>query len=76
MIEKRKNYHFCSFFILQTYFYRYWYINEFLEPNMMTVFIALDKCEKANGCLQVIIHKNEYITMLQTVFKYFCSKFN
>ncbi|VDI45889.1 Hypothetical predicted protein [Mytilus galloprovincialis] len=34
--------------------YGYWYINEFLEPNMMTVFIALDKCEKANGCLQIV----------------------
>ncbi|XP_076081852.1 L-proline trans-4-hydroxylase-like [Mytilus galloprovincialis] len=34
--------------------YGYWYINEFLEPNMMTVFIALDKCEKTNGCLQII----------------------
>ncbi|CAC5371496.1 unnamed protein product [Mytilus coruscus] len=34
--------------------YGYWYINEFLEPNMMTVFIALDKCEKTNGCLQIV----------------------
>ncbi|CAG2190190.1 unnamed protein product [Mytilus edulis] len=34
--------------------YGYWYINEFLEPNMITAFIALDKCEKRNGCLQII----------------------
>lgn len=31
----------------------YWYKNGCLKPDMMTVFIALDRCVKANGCLQV-----------------------
>lgn len=34
--------------------YGYWYKNGFLYPNMMTVFIAIDKCMKANGCLQIL----------------------
>ncbi|WAR30383.1 PAHX-like protein [Mya arenaria] len=33
---------------------RYWYQNGCLFPNMITVFIAMDKCEKANGCLQYL----------------------
>ena len=32
---------------------RYWYKNGCLFPNMGTVFIAIDKCNKENGCLQV-----------------------
>ncbi|XP_076091450.1 L-proline trans-4-hydroxylase-like [Mytilus galloprovincialis] len=34
--------------------YGYWYKNGCLLPNMMTVFIALDKCTKGNGCLQIL----------------------
>ncbi|XP_052789581.1 probable phytanoyl-CoA dioxygenase [Mya arenaria] len=34
--------------------YGYWYQNGCLFPNMITVFIAMDKCEKANGCLQYL----------------------
>ncbi|VDI31946.1 Hypothetical predicted protein [Mytilus galloprovincialis] len=34
--------------------YGYWYHNGFLTPDMMTVFIAVDKCIKENGCLEVI----------------------
>ncbi|XP_048772375.2 L-proline trans-4-hydroxylase-like isoform X1 [Ostrea edulis] len=34
--------------------YGYWYNNGCLFPDMMTVFLALDKCEKANGCLKVL----------------------
>lgn len=34
--------------------YGYWYKNGCLFPNMGTVFIAIDKCDKENGCLQVL----------------------
>ncbi|XP_045196446.2 L-proline trans-4-hydroxylase-like [Mercenaria mercenaria] len=34
--------------------YGYWYENGCLYPNMITVFMAMDKCEKANGCLQYL----------------------
>jgi len=34
--------------------YGYWYDNGILTPNLTTCFVALDKCEKANGCLQVL----------------------
>ncbi|KAL4226659.1 hypothetical protein ACF0H5_014640 [Mactra antiquata] len=34
--------------------YGYWYENGCLFPNMMTVFMAMDKCEKINGCLQYL----------------------
>ncbi|GFS22834.1 ectoine dioxygenase-like [Elysia marginata] len=33
--------------------YGYWYKNGCLFPDMITVFIAIDKCWKENGCLQV-----------------------
>lgn len=34
--------------------YGYWYKNGCLYPDMMTVFIAIDRCNKENGCLQVL----------------------
>ncbi|XP_067660813.1 L-proline trans-4-hydroxylase-like isoform X2 [Haliotis asinina] len=34
--------------------YGYWYRNGCLFPDMMTVFIALDKCTRENGCLQIL----------------------
>lgn len=34
--------------------YGYWYNNGCLFPNMMTVFIAVDKCTKENSCLQIL----------------------
>jgi ectoine hydroxylase len=34
--------------------YGYWYQNGVLEPLLTSVFIAVDPCTKANGCLQVI----------------------
>ncbi|XP_046562117.1 L-proline trans-4-hydroxylase-like isoform X1 [Haliotis rubra] len=34
--------------------YGYWYKNGCLTPDLMSVMIAIDKCEKANGCLQVL----------------------
>ncbi|XP_046554894.1 L-proline trans-4-hydroxylase-like [Haliotis rubra] len=34
--------------------YGYWYNNGNLYPDMLSVFVAIDKCEKANGCLQVL----------------------
>lgn len=34
--------------------YGYWYENGCLFPNMVTVFVALDKCTRTNGCLQVM----------------------
>ncbi|KAJ8298786.1 hypothetical protein KUTeg_022846 [Tegillarca granosa] len=33
--------------------YGYWYKNGCLFPDMLTVFVAIDKCTKSNGCLQV-----------------------
>lgn len=32
----------------------YWYKNGNLKPDMLTAFIAMDECVKANGCLQVV----------------------
>ncbi|XP_067662633.1 L-proline trans-4-hydroxylase-like isoform X1 [Haliotis asinina] len=34
--------------------YGYWYKNGCLFPDMLTVFIAIDACTKANGCLQIL----------------------
>ncbi|XP_033730985.1 LOW QUALITY PROTEIN: L-proline trans-4-hydroxylase-like [Pecten maximus] len=34
--------------------YGYWYKNSCLFPDMMTVFVAIDKCIQANGCLQIL----------------------
>ena len=34
--------------------YGYWHQNAVLEPLLTSVFIAVDPCTKANGCLQVI----------------------
>lgn len=34
--------------------YGYWYKNGCLRPDLMTVFIALDPCNKKNGGLQVL----------------------
>ena len=33
--------------------HRYWYDNGCLFPDMGTVFIAIDKCDRENGCLKV-----------------------
>lgn len=32
----------------------YWYRDGYLFPDLMSVFVALDPCQKANGCLQVL----------------------
>ena len=34
--------------------YGYWYQNGLLYPDLLSVFIAVDKATKENGCLQVI----------------------
>lgn len=34
--------------------YGYWYKNGILRPDLLTCFIAMDKCVRENGCLQVI----------------------
>jgi len=34
--------------------YGYWYQNGLLHPDLVSVFIAVDKATRANGCLQVI----------------------
>uniref|UniRef100_K1S505 Ectoine hydroxylase n=1 Tax=Magallana gigas TaxID=29159 RepID=K1S505_MAGGI len=34
--------------------YGYWYKNGCLFPEMLTYFVALDKCDKSNGCLKVL----------------------
>ncbi|KAJ8300969.1 hypothetical protein KUTeg_022488 [Tegillarca granosa] len=39
--------------------YGYWYKNGNLFPDMMTVFIAVDRCMKENGCLQILRGSNK-----------------
>ncbi len=34
--------------------YGYWYQNGILQPLLTSVFVAVDPCTRANGCLQVI----------------------
>lgn len=34
--------------------YGYWYKNGCLTPDLLTVYIALDRCTRENGCLQVL----------------------
>lgn len=34
--------------------YGYWYKNGCLFPEMLTFFVALDTCDKSNGCLKVL----------------------
>ncbi|XP_072016304.1 L-proline trans-4-hydroxylase-like [Amphiura filiformis] len=34
--------------------YGYWYNNGCLYPDMMSVFVAIDRCDRGNGCLQVL----------------------
>jgi ectoine hydroxylase len=34
--------------------YGYWYNNGCLFPDMLSVFIAIDRCTKENGCMQVL----------------------
>ncbi|KAL3871387.1 hypothetical protein ACJMK2_039391 [Sinanodonta woodiana] len=34
--------------------YGYWYHNGCLSPDMLTVFIPIDRCVKENGCLQIL----------------------
>ncbi|KAF6030152.1 hypothetical protein EB796_011530 [Bugula neritina] len=33
--------------------YGYWYKNGHLTPDMCTVFIAVDRCDTENGCIEV-----------------------
>lgn len=34
--------------------YGYWYKNGLLYPDALSVFIPVDRCNKANGCLQIL----------------------
>jgi hypothetical protein len=34
--------------------YGYWYLNGCLFPDMLSVFVAVDRCTKENGCMQVL----------------------
>ncbi|XP_033732596.1 L-proline trans-4-hydroxylase-like [Pecten maximus] len=34
--------------------YGYWYKNGCLYPDMLTVFISIDRCNKENGCLEIL----------------------
>lgn len=34
--------------------YGYWYKNGCLFPDMLTAFIAIDRCNKENGCLEIL----------------------
>ncbi|KAL3871418.1 hypothetical protein ACJMK2_039417 [Sinanodonta woodiana] len=40
--------------------YGYWYHNGCLLPDMMTVFIPVDPCVKANGCLEILPGSHKY----------------
>lgn len=35
-------------------YYRYWYNNGCLYPDMGSVFIPVDDCDRENSCLQVL----------------------
>jgi hypothetical protein len=39
--------------------YGYWYQNGVLEPLLTSVFIAVDPCNRENGCLQVIRNSHQ-----------------
>ena len=39
--------------------YGYWYQNGILQPLLTSVFIAVDPCTRANGCLQVIRNSHQ-----------------
>ncbi|XP_033730973.1 L-proline trans-4-hydroxylase-like [Pecten maximus] len=39
--------------------YGYWYHNSCLFPDMMTVFVAIDKCTRSNGCLEILPRSNK-----------------
>ena len=34
--------------------YGYWYKNGCLYPDMLSVFVAVDRCSRENGCMQVL----------------------
>ena len=36
-------------------FISYWYNNGCLLPDMLTVFVAIDKADAENGCLKVVM---------------------
>jgi ectoine hydroxylase-related dioxygenase (phytanoyl-CoA dioxygenase family) len=38
--------------------YGYWYMNGCLYPDMGTAFIAIDRCDEENGCMQVLRGSN------------------
>ncbi|MDP6448081.1 MAG: phytanoyl-CoA dioxygenase family protein [Pirellulaceae bacterium] len=40
--------------------YGYWYENGCLYPQMASVFIAIDRCTRANGCLQVLRASHQF----------------
>ena len=35
------------------FIYRYWYENGCLTPDMGTVWMAIDRADRSNGCVQV-----------------------
>ncbi|XP_041370445.1 L-proline trans-4-hydroxylase-like [Gigantopelta aegis] len=40
--------------------YGYWYQYGCLKPDMLTMFIAYDKCTKENGCLEILVGSHQY----------------
>ena len=40
--------------------YGYWYQNAVLKPDLVSAFIAVDRANKENGCLQVIPRSHHY----------------
>lgn len=47
--------------VVVVYVCRYWYNNSCLFPDMGTVFIAIDKCDRENGCLKVCRLNGKYL---------------
>eukprot|EP01051_Picozoa_sp_SAG22_P017501 SAG22_NODE_2716_length_2284_cov_20.078261_2_plen_359_part_00 len=39
--------------------YSYWYKDFFLFPDMQTIWVALDKADRSNGCLKVLRRSNK-----------------
>lgn len=37
----------------------YWYKNGCMFPDMLTAFIAVDKCIVENGCMSVSVHSGD-----------------
>lgn len=56
--------------------YGYWYEYGCLDPNMLSIFVALDPANQENGCLQILeeTHKLGRITHIREEGQFNCDK--